>query len=101
MSKGFLPEDGQTMVLIGDSITDCDRQEEPPLGRGYVRLFTEIVTAAYPERNLRFINRGIGGNTITDLRARWQEDVLDIAPDWISIILTALALMKRIVAPSR
>ena len=33
------------------------------------------------------VNTGIGGNTIRDLAARWQTDVLDLNPDWLSILI--------------
>ena len=49
----FWIQDGETMLLIGDSITDCGRRAaEAPLGSGYVRAFTEMVTAQFPERNI-------------------------------------------------
>ena len=82
----FWVQDGETMLLIGDSITDCGRRAaEAPLGNGYVRAFTEIVTAQFPERNINYINRGIGGNRVTHLHERWREDVIDHAPDKLSI----------------
>ena len=77
---------GQTILFIGDSITDCGRRgEAAPLGTGYVRLFSELATAYYPERDIHYINTGIGGNKITNLKDRWQEDALAHKPDWISI----------------
>lgn len=82
----FCLEDGATVVFIGDSITDCGRRvEAPPLGTGYVSLFAELTTAYYPERQYRFINVGIGGDTIPGLRSRWPEDVLAHQPDWLSV----------------
>jgi lysophospholipase L1-like esterase len=82
----FLIKDGETMVLIGDSITDCGRRgAEAPLGNGYVRMFTEMVTARFPERKINFINKGIGGHRITDLKNRWTDDVLYYKPDRLSI----------------
>jgi lysophospholipase L1-like esterase len=30
---------------------------------------------------------GIGGNTVRDLKDRWQADVLDLRPDWLSIMI--------------
>lgn len=30
---------------------------------------------------------GIGGNTILDLAVRWERDVLDRRPDWLSVII--------------
>jgi lysophospholipase L1-like esterase len=79
-------EGRQTILFIGDSITDCGRRgDAAPLGSGYVRLFSELVMAYYPERDIRYINTGIGGNRITNLKARWEEDALAHEPDWLSI----------------
>lgn len=79
-------QDKQTILFIGDSITDCGRRDAAtPLGNGYVRLFSELVMAYYPERDIKYINTGIGGNRITDLKGRWEEDALAYDPDWLSI----------------
>ncbi len=83
---GFAIQDGESMVLIGDSITDCGRRgAEAPFGNGYVKLFIDLVTARHPERNIRFTNMGIGGNKVTDLRDRWEDDVIRHKPDWLSV----------------
>jgi lysophospholipase L1-like esterase len=85
MSDTFL-QDGQTVLFIGDSITDCGRRAaERPLGSGYVRMFTELATARWPARQVAYINKGIGGNRITDLKNRWRDDVLYHKPDRLSI----------------
>ena len=82
----FWIEDGETMLFIGDSITDCGRRvEAAPLGDGYVRLFAELTTAAHPGRKIRYVNKGIGGNRVTDLRDRWTDDVLYHKPDKLSV----------------
>ncbi|HGJ64654.1 TPA: GDSL family lipase [bacterium] len=79
-------QDGQKVLFIGDSITDCGRRDVfAPLGNGYVKFFTELVMAKYPERNIEYVNTGIGGNRVTDLKARWQVDAMDHNPDWLSI----------------
>ena len=79
-------EDKQTILFIGDSITDCGRRDAAaPLGNGYVRFFSELVMACYPERDIKYINTGIGGNKITDLKGRWEEDALAHESDWLSI----------------
>lgn len=77
----------ERIVFIGDSITDCGRRTEEygPYGRGYVSLARALLQARYPERGLTIENRGIGGNTIRNLAARWQEDVLAEEPDWLSV----------------
>ena len=82
----FWVKDGQTLLFIGDSITDCDRRgAEAPLGSGYVRLFTELATARIPELRFRTVNKGNGGDRITHLKERWRDDVLYHRPDRLSI----------------
>jgi len=82
----FRLQDGQTVVFIGDSITDCGRRAtEAPYGNGYAKLVKDFVTARYSERNIRYFNEGIGGNTVEDLRNRWHDDVLIHQPDWLTI----------------
>ncbi|SED51704.1 SGNH/GDSL hydrolase family protein [Ruania alba] len=72
-----------TILLTGDSITDCgrDRSDLSSLGEGYAAL----VAADAPEK--RVINTGIGGNRVVDLQARWDEDVLAHSPDVLSIMI--------------
>lgn len=83
-------------VMIGDSITDAGRSEsgeatpwEPQegFGHGYVNLVNAHIQATHPEKNIRILNRGIGGNTIRDLKARWTDDVLALKPDWLSVMI--------------
>lgn len=82
---GVLFTDHQKIVMIGDSITDCGRRDvNAPYGNGYVSLVRAMILARYPERHLSFVNRGIGGNTVRDLAARWQADVIHQRPDWLS-----------------
>ena len=79
-------KNGQTVLFIGDSITDCGRKNEStPLGTGYVQIFSELVMAYYPERDIKYINTGISGNKVTDLKSRWEEDAIAHKPDWLSI----------------
>ncbi|MCC7517562.1 MAG: SGNH/GDSL hydrolase family protein [Verrucomicrobiae bacterium] len=82
----FLFKNRQTVLFIGDSITDCGRSgAQAPLGEGYAKLAVDLITARYPERTLRFINKGIGGNTVVSLLDRWEDDVIRHRPDWLSI----------------
>jgi lysophospholipase L1-like esterase len=82
----FKVEGGQTFLFIGDSITDCGRRDEhQPYGDGYVSQAVGLVTARYPDRDIRFINEGIGGNTVLDLQGRWAADALRHKPDWLSV----------------
>ncbi len=78
----------QKLLFIGDSITDCGRRgESGPYGSGYVSLVRSLLLARYPELHLSFENRGIGGNTVRDLAARWETDVLKERPDWLSVMI--------------
>lgn len=82
----FLLSSGQTVVFAGDSITDCGRRDaQAPYGDGYVHQCIDLITARYPQRQFNYTNTGISGNTVQDLRGRWQEDVLLHQPDWITI----------------
>jgi lysophospholipase L1-like esterase len=82
----FLVQDGQQVVFIGDSITDCGRRgEAAPFGNGYVKAAIDLITARYPERRIGYVNTGIGGNTVADLHARWDADVIAHRPDWLSV----------------
>ena len=79
---------GQKILFIGDSITDCGRRgDAAPLGSGYVKLFTQLATAYYPDRDISYVNTGIGGNRIVNLKARWEEDAMAHKPDWLSIMI--------------
>ncbi len=82
-----------TLLLIGDSITDCGRlrpigeADGDGLGNGYVSLLHAFFRSTCPQPHVRILNMGISGNTVRDLAARWQADVLDLHPDWLSIFI--------------
>lgn len=79
-------QEGSTIVMIGDSITDCGRREDPEgLGNGYVRMIHDYAGLHYPELEWTWFNRGVGGNRVTDLQERWEQDVLALQPNWVSI----------------
>jgi lysophospholipase L1-like esterase len=80
------------LLMIGDSITDCGRARplaDTPdaLGTGYVSLINACLTAVMPQSRIQIINMGISGNTVRDLAARWERDVLAHRPDWLSIMI--------------
>jgi len=79
-------KNGQTILFIGDSITDCGRTTtEGPLGNGYVKMFADMLMIRHPQKTITIINKGISGSVITGLRDRWHDDVLRNKPDWLSI----------------
>ncbi|RQP11618.1 MAG: hypothetical protein EAS51_05325 [Microbacteriaceae bacterium] len=72
------------VLFIGDSITDAGRRDDPEgLGHGYVRLVAEGLVRRGDHRAI--VNRGIGGDRVGDLAARWQTDVMDIAPSVLTV----------------
>lgn len=81
-----------TRILFqGDSITDGNRGRNADpnhiLGHGYCFIIAAKSGALYPERGLTFMNRGVSGDTVTNLQARWQRDTLDLKPDVLSILI--------------
>lgn len=77
---------GQTILFIGDSITDCGRRgANRPLGAGYVNFFHDMLVTRSPELDVTIINKGIGGDNVVGLRNRWTDDVLRHRPDILSI----------------
>src|SRR3954467_821401 len=80
--------DNAVVLFQGDSITDAGRLESADgMGFGYATLAAAWFSALYPEKHIRFINRGISGNRVVDLAQRWKKDCLDLKPDWVSILI--------------
>lgn len=85
---------GAVILFQGDSITDDGRDKKlqeanhaKSLGRGYPALAAGQLLGAYPELGLKIHNRGISGNKVPDLAARWQADAIDLKPDILSILI--------------
>lgn len=91
------------ILFIGDSVTDCGWREQvyQPLGNGYVHFAANLLYAANPELELDIINRGIGGNTIRDLRKRLESDCLQLTPDLVSILIGVNDVWRRHSEPER
>jgi len=80
-------DDTVTVLFIGDSVTDCGRRDDPDrnLGHGYVRLIDEAFVAGGTPATV--VNRGVGGNRVRDLAARWDKDALALAPTLVSVMV--------------
>jgi lysophospholipase L1-like esterase len=78
-------------LFQGDSITDGNRgrNEDPNhiLGHGYCFAVSSRIGADFPQHGFQFINRGISGNTVSDLEKRWQADTLNLKPDVLSLLV--------------
>lgn len=86
-------QQGSRLVMIGDSITDAGRVRPigerafAGLGTSYVSLVDTLLGAFYPRHGIRVMNLGVSGDTVRNLKARWQTDVIDLKPDWLSILI--------------
>lgn len=87
-------EKDSKLLFIGDSITDCGRARpvgegigDENYGRGYVNIIRGLLAVEYTDLNIRVVNMGTGGNTVRDLKERWEEDVIAQKPDWVSIMI--------------
>jgi len=85
----------ETILFQGDSITDCRRDREVggtpndlhSLGKGYAMMASAQILSARPGADLKFFNRGISGNRVVDLSARVKSDLINLAPDVVSILI--------------
>ena len=87
-------------VFVGDSITDCGRREDADghLGHGYVRLIRDWLLAKAPADAPRVVNVGVSGNTIRDLAARWERDVIAAHPTTLSIMIGVNDVWRQLAA---
>ena len=78
----------KTFLFQGDSITDADRRREDinNFGYGYPNIVAAKYMSEYPNK-LSFINKGISGNRIVDLYARIKFEIINLKPDYMSILI--------------
>lgn len=78
----------KTILFQGDSITDAGRIREQKfdLGKGYPKLAAAKLGYEHPD-TYNFINKGISGNRIVDLYARMKMDIINLKPDYMSILI--------------
>ncbi len=87
----FEVKNGDVILFQGDSITDGNRGRSQDLnhihGHGYQYILASEMYADNFDKDFTVINRGISGNTVSDLDGRWQEDCLDLRPTVLSILI--------------
>lgn len=86
--------DNPVILFQGDSITDAKRNRESKgandmqgLGYGYPAHIAGAILRDLPDYGLQIYNRGISGNKVPDLDARWEEDVIQLKPGLLSILI--------------
>lgn len=71
-------QDGDTVVFLGDSIThQCL----------YTQYVEDYFYTRYPHRQIRFHNAGIGGDRAADALARFDRDVAEYKPRYVTVLL--------------
>ena len=94
------------IVFAGDSVTDMGSEQpvgesfDENLGRSYVRIIDNMLSTWYPEILVRVTNSGISGNTSRDLLERYQRDVIDLNPDWVSICIGINDVWRQFDSPA-
>ena len=94
-AKPISMEKNAVILFQGDSITDAGRQnrnapkanDQISMGRGYASMAAAALLSSKPELNLSIFNRGISGNKVHQLDARWERDCLAHRPDVLSILI--------------
>ena len=79
----------KTKILFqGDSITDAgrNRDRDDNYGCGYPTMIAGVLGLHAPGK-YSFLNRGVSGDRVVDLYARWKCDCLNWKPDVLSILV--------------
>lgn len=76
------------ILFQGDSITDCGRSREvlTDVGNGYPYLVRAHYGLEKPGQ-FEIVNRGVGGNRSVDVYARIKADIINLKPDYMSILM--------------
>ena len=76
------------ILFQGDSITDAGRAKDNDVsvGVGYPLLVKAMLGFELPGK-YEFVNRGISGNRVVDVYARIKNDIINLKPDVMSILI--------------
>lgn len=94
------------IVFAGDSVTDMGSTNPvgeglfDSLGHGYVRIVDSLLAACYPEIKVRVTNSGISGHTSRNLLERFDRDVVELKPDWVSICIGINDVWRQFDSPA-
>ncbi len=74
----FNPQEGETVVFLGDSIThQCL----------YTQYLEDFFVTRYPDRRIHFHNAGVSGDRAADALARFDQDVAAYNPTYVTVLL--------------
>ena len=111
---------GQLVAFLGDSITQhlvavndwMETQTDglPPVGtsvrvdrhenRGWTAILQNRIHLTYPERDIRFLNAGIGGHSSRQMLLRFDADILAHQPHWL-LLSAGVVEVRRVYQPDR
>ncbi|MBQ3861234.1 MAG: SGNH/GDSL hydrolase family protein [Clostridia bacterium] len=101
----MLLQNGDRIVFTGDSTTDAGRARpvgeglHAGVGDGYVRQIENFLNVLYPDWSLWISNTGSSGDTSRGLKARWQNDVMNLNPDWVSVMIGINDIWRQFDSP--
>ena len=77
------------ILFQGDSITDAGRDKRNffDMGNCYPKYAVKLIREAHPDTDFEFINLGISGNRTDQLFDRMSQDLIDLQPDIVSILI--------------
>lgn len=85
---------GVTILFQGDSVTDSGRARDnaapnsaQAMGSGYALMAAGRLLQQSAEKDLHIYNRGVSGNKVFELAARWDTDCLNLKPGILSILV--------------
>ncbi|MBO5954233.1 MAG: GDSL family lipase [Oscillospiraceae bacterium] len=79
--------DRKIVLFQGDSITDSNRDRNSNgHGVGYAQRVAGVLRVNEPYKYMTY-NRGISGNRVVDLYARMRKDIINLKPDYMSILI--------------
>jgi lysophospholipase L1-like esterase len=78
LRAGFALQDGDTVAFLGDSITAA---------RGYTKIVEHYTLMRFPERRVRFVNAGKGGDTASSADQRLERDVFGRGATVVTVAL--------------
>ncbi len=80
----------KTFLFQGDSITDANREDDDRVNFGLGTGYPLLVASDFLKNrkgDFCFINRGVSGDRVTDIYARIKEDIINLSPDYMSILV--------------
>lgn len=79
------------ILFQGDSITHGGRSNDDDknhnMGHGYAQMLAGRLGVDFVDKNYTFFNRGVSGNSSIDLYSRLKEDIIDLEPEILSLLI--------------